>query len=88
MVSPQWYPDVRCETRMDGFFNGWASTFCGRPKGHTYEHHPVALALDRCASTARENRCDRTAGHDGSHLHETDNGMYGWENTDAMGQSR
>jgi len=32
---------------MPGFFNGWASTFCGRPKGHTAgDHWPVPYAFE------------------------------------------
>lgn len=37
---------------------------------------------DRCASTRLDGtRCDRSAGHDGAHIHETANGIYGWGNT-------
>lgn len=46
-----------------------------RNTGHTHETEP-------CASTRLDGtRCDRSPGHDGAHIHETTNGIYGWGNT-------
>jgi hypothetical protein len=54
--SPQWWPQERCDADMPGFFNGWASTSCGRPKGHTIgDHWPVPYAFDRPKETKTDD---------------------------------